>query len=181
MSRSVHTPTPRFPRALLGLALLAGLASAPLHAQKASSACELLQVAEVEAALGAKALAKPSGTKQSTPGMTVDVCNVNLSGNHDVSVQIVTNLGTDSAQLLAIRNNATASEPQWKRAGARLEQSTVGKAICILSARPSAASSAICSIPRGQGYVEVQVTGTLAGLPTLTTIAGLVQKANSRL
>lgn len=98
-----------------------------------------------------------------------------------MSVQIVTNLGADGAELLTIRNNATASEQQWKRAGARLEQSTVGKAICILSARPSVASSAICSVPRGQGYVEVQVTGTLEGLPTLTTVAGLVQKANSRL
>ena len=181
MSRSAHTPTCGFPQPLLCLALLAGLASAPLHAQKASSACELLQVAEVEAALGAKALAKPSGTKQATPGMSADVCNVNLSGHHDVSVQIVTNLGTDGAQLLAIRNKATASEPQWKRAGAKLEQSTVGKAICILSSRPNVASSAVCSIPRGQGYIEVQVTGTLEGLPTLATIAGLVQKANSRL
>lgn len=83
MPRSVHPSIAGILYPLLSLALLAGLASPPVHAQKASSACELLQVGEVEAALGAKALAKPSGAKQATPGMTADVCNVNLSGHHE--------------------------------------------------------------------------------------------------
>jgi len=100
---------------------------------------------------------------------------------HPVGVRVVGNLGMDGAQAISIRNTGTAREKQWTVPGAKLEQATLGKAICILSGRPSVASHAICSIPRGEGYVEVDVTGDVGNLPALATVAGLVQKAVSRL
>ena len=116
--------------------------------------------------------------------MTLDECSVVLSGSgvtHPVSVRLVSNLGMDGAQAITIMNMGTAREAQWKTAGARLEQTTVGKAICILTGRPSVPSNAICRIPRGEGYVEVDVIGPVDHLPTLATVGALVQKANSRL
>jgi hypothetical protein len=167
------------------LALWGGIAGASRPAQQASAACGLLQVTELEAAIGGKAQGKPTGAKQSVPGMTLDQCSVVLSGpggaTHPVDINIVTHLGMNGAQALMIRNRGTASEPQWKVTGARLEQTTVGKAVCLLTARPHIASHAVCSIPRGEGYVEVVVIGDVSDLPTLATVAALVQKASARL
>lgn len=164
--------------------ILATVAVGPLHAEEASSACRLLQVSELEAAIGGKASSKPSGTKQSVPGMSLDECSVVLAGSgltHPVSIRIVTNIGMDGAQAVRIRNRGQASEPQWKATGARLEQATVGSAICILSGRPHVASHTTCSLPRGEGYVEVDVIGPVDGLPSMVTVGALVQKASSRL
>jgi hypothetical protein len=141
-------------------------------------------VAEIEAAIGGKASAKPTGARQAVPGMTLDECDVVLTGSgqtHPVSIRIVTDLGMDGGQAIKIRNAGLASEPQWKVAGARLEQATVGKAICILTGRPSVASHTTCSIPRGQGYVEVDVVGSVGELPSTAVVGGLAQKAVSRL
>jgi len=167
-----------------GLAVLTAAIIRPLHAQQASSACRLLQVAELEAAIGGKASTEPSGSKQTIAGMTLDACSVVLSGSgpiHSVSIRIVTNLSMDGAQAIRIRNAGQASEPQWKVAGARLEQATVGSALCILAGRPSVASHTICSIPRGEGFVEVDVVGPVDGLPSIATVGALVQKAVTRL
>jgi hypothetical protein len=156
----------------------------PLTAQQASSACRLLQVAELEAAIGGKASTKPSGSQQTVPGMTLDECSVVLSGSgptHPVSIRIVTNLSMDGAQAIKFRNAGQARESQWKTAGARLEQATVGTALCILAGRPDVASHTICSIPRGEGYVEVDVIGPVDGLPSIKTVGALVQKAITRL
>jgi hypothetical protein len=168
--------------AVLALLIVQTIGSA--QAQQGTSACTLLQVSELETAIGAKASAKPSGSKQSVPGMTLDECSLVLkspAATHPVHVQIVSNLGMDGAQALNIRNGALAREPQWKVAGARLEQATIGTALCILAGRPSVASHTTCSIPRGEGYVEVEVIGPVTDLPSMATIAGLVQKAVSRL
>ena len=167
-----------------GLAVLSAITIGPLGAQQASSACRLLEVAELEAAIGGKAEAKPSGSQQAVPGMTLDECSVVLSGSgqtHPVSIRIVTNLSMDGAQAITFRNAGEARESQWKTAGARLEQATVGKALCILAGRPDVASHATCSIPRGEGYVEVDVIGSVDGLPSLKTVGTLVQKAITRL
>lgn len=167
-----------------GLAVLTAATIGPLHAQQASSACRLLQVAELEAAIGGKASTKPSGSQQTVPGMTLDECSVVLSGSgqtHPVSIRIVTNFSMDGAQAIKIRNAGTASEPQWKVAGARLEQATVGSALCILAGRPNVASTTTCSIPRGKGWVEVEVIGPVDGLPSMATVGALVQKAITRL
>jgi hypothetical protein len=166
-----------------GLALLTAVTIGPLNAQEASSACRLLQVAELEAALGGKASTKPSGSKETVPGMTLDECSVVLSGPavHPVSVRIVTNLPMDGAEAIKIRNAGQAREPQWKGAGARLEQATVGSALCILAGRPHVASHTICSIPQGKGYVEIDVVGPVDGLPSIKTVGALVQKAITRL
>jgi hypothetical protein len=166
------------------LAVLTGATIGPLYAQQPSSACRLLQVAELEAALGGKASTKPSGSQQAGPGMTLDECSVVLSGSgqtHPVSIRIVTNLSMDGAQAIKIRNLGTAREQQWKTAGARLEQATVGSALCILAGRPDVASHTICTIPRGEGYVEVDVIGPVDGLPSTKTVGALVQKAITRL
>jgi hypothetical protein len=139
---------------------------------------------ELEAAIGGKASAQPSGSKQAIPGITLDECSVVLSGSgpiHTVSIRIVTNISMDGDQAIKIRNAGQASEPQWKVAGARLEQATVGSALCILAGRPSVASHTICSIPRGEGYVEVDVVGPVDGLPSIATVGALVQKAVTRL
>jgi hypothetical protein len=86
----------------------------------------------------------------------------------------------DGADAIRIRNTGTAREQQWKVPGARLEQKTVGTAICILSGRPNAGGNSICSIPRGKGYVEVDVTGSVQELPSLEAVGALVQKAAAR-
>jgi hypothetical protein len=167
-----------------GLAVLTVATIGTLDAQQASSACRLLQVAELEAAIGGTASTKPSGSKQTISGMTLDECSVVLSGSgpyHPVSIRIVTNLSMDGAQAIKMRNAGQASEQQWKVAGARLEQATVGSALCILAGRPSVASHTICSIPRGEGFVEVDVVGPVDGLPSIATVGALVQKAITRL
>ena len=155
-----------------------------LPAQQVSSACRLLQVTELQAAIGGKTSTTPSGSSQSVPGMTLDQCSVVLSGSgstHPVSVLIVTNLSMDGAQAITIRNTGTALEQQWKVPGARLEQGKVGNAICILTGRPQVPSHTVCSIPRGKGYVEVDVTGSVDDLPSIATVGALVQKAITRL
>jgi len=176
----------RCTHAALALLIVQTISSA--QAQQAKSACTLLQVSELETAIGAKASAKPSekpsGSKQSVPGMTLDECSLVLksaTATHPVRVQIVSDLGMDGAQALKIRNAGQAREQQWKVAGARLEQATIGTALCILSGRPSVASHTTCSIPRREGYVEVDVIGPVTDLPSMATVAGLVQKAVSRL
>jgi hypothetical protein len=116
--------------------------------------------------------------------MTLDECSVVLSSSskkYPVAIRIVSKLGMDGAQAITIRNTGTARESQWKVAGAKLEQAKVGNAICILTGRPSVASHSICSVPRGDGYVELDVTGDVGALPSLTTVGALVQKAVSRL
>ena len=167
-----------------GLAVLTAATMGPLSAQQASSACRLLQVAELETAIGGKASSVPSGSKQSIPGMTLDQCSVVLSGSggtHPVTISIVTELSMDAAQAIKIRNAGQAREEQWKVAGARLEQAAVGSALCILSGRPSVASHTICTIPHGNGYVEVDVIGDVDRLPSIATVGALVQKAITRL
>ena len=155
-----------------------------LRGQQASSACGLLQVGELEAAVGGKASTKPAGSLISVPGMTVDECSVVLSGSgetHPVAIRVVSKLGMDGAQAITIRNTGTARESQWKVAGAKLEQAKVGNAICILTGRPNVSSHSTCSVPRGEGYVELDVIGSVGALPSLTTVGALVQKAVSRL
>ena len=168
--------------ATVGCALIAAT-TGPVHAQQASTACRLLQVAELEAAIGGKASGPPTGSKTAVPGMTLDDCSVGLSGAqlHSVSVRIITNLGMDGAQAIVIQNTGTAREQQWQTAGARLEQATVGKAICILTGRPHVSSHTICRIPRGEGYLEVDVAGSVDELPSNATVAALVQKVFTRL
>jgi hypothetical protein len=169
---------------LIGLALLAGLVAVPLRAQQAPVSCGLLQVAELESAIGGKSSGAPKGSRETAAGMTIDECAVVLSEagvTHPVDVRLVLHVGMDGAQAITFRNQATATEPQWKTQGARLEQATIGKAVCILTGRPSVPSHALCSIPRGDGYLEVDVRGPVTDLPTLATVAGLAQKANSRL
>jgi len=168
-----------------GLAILTAATIGPLHGQQAATACKLLQVSELEAAIGGKASATPTGFKQSVPGtMTLDECSVVLKGSgqtHPVSIRIVTDLPMDGAEAIKLRNTGEARESQWTVAGAKLEQSTVGSAICILAGRPNVASHTTCSIPRGKGYVEVDVIGSVAELPSMAKVGALAQKAVSRL
>jgi hypothetical protein len=165
-------------------AALTALSIGLLPAQQASAACGLLQVAELQAAIGGTTATKPAGSRQAVQGMTVDECSLTLSGTgqpHPVSIRVITDLPMDGSEAITVRNRGTASEPQWKTAGSRLEQGTVGKAICILAGRPHVASHTTCSIPRGKGYVEVEVIGPVDGLPSIATVGALVQKAIGRL
>lgn len=184
MDRTTLRLLDRVCRAGAGLVLLTAATIGSTQAQQASSACGLLQVAELEAAIGGHASTKPSGSKQAVPGMTLDECSVVLVGAgqpHPVSIRIVSDLGVDGALGVKSRNAGQAQEPQWKTTGARLEQATVGTALCILAGRPNVASHTTCSIPRGKGYVEVDVIGSVDELPSMATVGALVQKAVSRL
>ncbi len=155
------------------------------HSYQQPSACRLLQVAEIESAVGGKALTQPTGSRQSVPGMDLDVCSVEISGSsrgiHRVDINIVTNLQMDAAMALRVRNAGTAREDQWKVSGARLSQETVGNAICILYGRPGTVGHSICSIAHGMGYVEVDVTGAAEELVPMATVRALLQKALARL
>ncbi len=165
------------------VAILTAASVGVLHAQQESSAYRLLQVSELQEAIGGTAN-KPSGSSQSVPGMTLDQCEVVLSGKdvkHPVSIRIVSNISVDGALAISARNTGTARKPQWKREGARLEQGKVGNAICILAGRPNVASHTTCGIPRGKGYVEFEVISPVDDLPSIATVGALVQKAVSRL
>jgi hypothetical protein len=165
-------------------ALLAAVTMGPVRAQEVSSACKLLPVAELEAAIGGKVSKSPTGDKQSVPGMSVDECSITLSAagsTHPVKVRIVGNLGIEGAQAIKMRNAGQAREQQWKTPGAKFEQTTVGSALCVLAGRPSVASHTTCTIPQGEGYVEVDVVGSVSDLPSMATVGALVQKAASRL
>jgi hypothetical protein len=181
------TLAPLAHRSITGLSTVVLAAITPLAAQPASSSCRLLQIAELEAAIGGKASKQPSGSAQAVPGMgNVDTCSAVLEGPnrtnvHPVVITIMTNLPMDGTEAVVGRNTGTAREQQWKVAGAKLEQRTVGKAICIMTGRPSVASHTICTIPRGKGYVEVDVTSDVKELASIDTVAALVQKAVGRL
>jgi outer membrane translocation and assembly module TamA len=171
---------------LCGLAAISILLAAPAHAQKPAASCKLLPVAEIEAALGAKAPKGPSGDVQSVPGMSLDVCSVEVPrqpkvGMHVVRVSIVQGLSADGDTLIRTRNAGEAREKQWTVAGARLEQKTIGKAQCILAARPGIPGHTSCAMPRGNGYVEVDVRAPLQDMIPLETVNALLQKAFSRL
>lgn len=172
--------------ATIALAALVVASPTLSHAQQPSAACKLLQIAEIESAVGAKASTKLSGSIQSVPGMTLDECGVEIpepsrKGVHVVSIRIVKDIPLDAGEAIRMRNAGTAREPQWKGTGARLEQKTVSGAVCIMSGRPNVAGHSTCSIPRGKGYVEVDVTGSVQELVPLDTVAALLQKAVSRM
>jgi hypothetical protein len=165
-------------RAILAVAV--ALQITPAHAQQPSSACKLLQVAEIESALGGTAKKGPSGASQG--GM--DTCSVEMPGKGGVrvvSILIVKDLPMDAGQAIRTRNAGTAREQQWKGAGARLEQKTLGDAICIMAGRPGVSGHSTCTIPRGKGYVEVDVSARVEELVPMETVGALVQKAAGRL
>jgi hypothetical protein len=148
----------------------------PGHAQQLSSACTLLQVADIEAALGGKASRQPVGASQGS----MDTCAVEMPGKNGVRVVstiVAKDLPMDAGELLRTRNAGRAREQQWKVTGARLEQQTVGDAICIMSGRPGVSGHSTCSIPRGKGYVEVNVSAPVQELVPMDTVRALVLKA----
>ena len=170
---------------MTGLAATIILVVTPAHSQKPSAACKLLEVAEIESALGGKAAKGPSGA--SDPSMALDTCSVEIKvpgkgGNRTVGILIVKNLSMDGAEAVRIRNGARARESQWKVPGARLEERTIGDAICAIYGRPNIASHSTCTIPRGKGYLEVDVTTpALDEVVPMDAVRALVQKAASRL
>jgi len=174
------------PWTLTAIAVLAFTVVTPLHAQ---TACKLLQPAELESVLsewasGGKAK-NFSGSAENSGGISTDVCSseiVRPNGNLAVTVVVVKNYPMDGGDAIRIRNAALAREGQWKVNGARLEQKTVGAAMCTLYGRPSVPAHAVCAIPRGKGYVEVNVRApTLKEIASMDAVGTLVQKANSRL
>lgn len=168
------------------LAALMLAVHSPARAQKPSSACGLLQVAEIESAVGGKAKTKLTGENSTVPGMSLDTCSIELTapgsdGIHKVWINIVKDLPMDGGQAITVRNGGTAREQQWTTAGARLEQKTVGTAVCITYGRPQTVGHTICSIPRGKGYLEIDVTGDVKALVPIEAVSSLAQKAFSRL
>ena len=157
---------------------------APAQAQP-PVACTLLQLGEIESALGGKASTKPSGASQNVSGMALDTCSVELAvpgqtGVRKATINVMKDLPMDAGDLLRARNGGTARESQWKGTGVRLEQKTVGNAICIMAGRPGVVGHSICSIPRAKEFVEVDVTAPVQELPSLDIVGALVQKAATR-
>ena len=73
MKRPTLGSLSRVRRTFAGLALLIAATIGSTQAQPASSACQLVAVAELEAAIGGKASNAPSGSKHAIPGvMTLD-------------------------------------------------------------------------------------------------------------
>ena len=173
--------------AAAGLAVLVFLLVTPAHAQVA---CKLLQPAELESALkewasGGKAT-KFSGSTANSGAIVMDTCRSEIvrprQGNLQVTVLIIKNHPMDGGDAIRTRNAGLAREGQWKVKGAQFEQKTVGKAICTLSGRPGVAATSVCAIPRGKGYVEVQVIApSQKEIPSMDAVGTLVQTANSRL
>jgi len=119
--------------------------------------------------------------------MALDECSVQISGPSQgtikrAGINIVKNLPMDGGEAIRTRNAGTAREPQWKGTGARLEEKTVGNAICIMFGRPDVVGHSRCSIPRSKGYVEVDVTASsVQEMASLDEVRALVQKAVTRL
>lgn len=57
----------------------------------------------------------------------------------------------------------------------------MGKAICILAGRPGMLGHSTCSIPRGKGYVEVDVGADVQEMASLELVRALAEKAVTRL
>jgi hypothetical protein len=175
---------------ITGLAVLVFLVITPAHAQEPSLACKLLQPAELESALKEWALGgkagKSSGATAVTPNMSLDTCHTEIvrpgHGNLQVNVHIVKNLPEDGGGFIRRRNGDLSRQGQWKVMGAQFEQKTVGNAMCTMAGRPNVAATTVCSIPRGKGYVEVEVIApTQKEMASVDAVGALVQKANSRL
>ena len=172
-------------RALAGIAVVVFHGAAPAHAQVA---CTLLQPAEMEAALKEWApsgkAAKFAPATDTAGGMTTDTCTAEIvrpNGHLVVTVVVVKNAPMDGGDAIRTRNAAMAREGQWKVSGAQFEQRTVGTAICTMYGRPSVAAHSVCAIPRGRGYVEVDVQSpTQKEMASMEAVGGLVQKASTR-
>ena len=157
---------------------------------QAQVACKLVQPGELESvlkewALGGKAT-KFSGSTYNAGSTAFDLCTSEIvrprKGNLQIKVVIVNNLSRDGGEAIRTRNAALAREGQWKVKGAQFEQKTVGKAMCTLAGRPRVSASSVCAIPRGNGYVEVEVRApTLEETPSMDAAGALLQTANGRL
>ena len=172
-------------RTMNGLAVLGLLTITPADAQKPSLACKLLQPAEIESALGGKAVQKSSDIANNG-GIAMDICNVEITrqagtGPLVVTIQILTNLPMDGGDMLRIRNRGVGSEPQWKGAGAQFEEKTVGNTICTRYGRPGVPAHSVCSIPRAKGYVEVDVQSPgQQDMASMDAVRTLAEKAVTR-
>jgi hypothetical protein len=157
---------------------------------QAQVTCKLLQSAELESTLkewasGGKATAF-SGATDDSSGISFDTCGSEIvrpgQGNLQISVVFAQNLPMKGEDAIRTRNAALAREEQWKGTGAQFEEKTVGKAMCTHYGRPSVPAHAVCAIPRGKAYVEVEVIApSLKEVASMDAVAALVQMANGRL
>ena len=174
-------------RAMTGFAVLVFLVTTPVHAQQPSDvACELLQPAEIESALGGKTTTKFSGFTLNEKGIVQDACFGGIKrpgqdGMMDVTILILKNHPMDGGDFIHGRNAAAARQGQWKVNGAQFEEKTMGNAICTMSGRPNVPAHTVCSIPRGKGYVEVEVKSpSQKEMASMDAVRTLVQKAYTR-
>ena len=186
MCLSVFAPMRYLHRAMTGFAVLVFLVTTSAHAQQPSDeACKLLQPAEIESALGGKNL-KFSGVTNNVQGMTQNVCIVDIkkpgqTGALVITIHIATNLPYDGDYGIRASIKGAAREGQWKVKGAQFEEKTVGNAMCTMSGRPNVPVHTVCSIPRGKGYVQVDMQArTLKELASMDAVGALVQKAYTR-
>ena len=186
MYRSVFASMGYLHRAMTGFAVLVFLVTTPAHALEPSVvACKLLQPAEIESALGGKAVTKFSGWAVNEPRAydhcSVEIARPGMAGTLGVTILIVKNLPMDGGDFIRMSNAAAARQGQWKVKGAQFEEKTVGNAICTMSGRPNVAAHTVCSIPRARGYVEVKVKApSQKEMASMDAVRTLVQKAYTR-
>src|SRR5215472_9855435 len=150
---------------------------------QAQVACKLLQPGELESvlkewALGGKAT-EFSGSTYNAGSTAFDLCTSEIvrprKGNLQITVVIVNSLPMEGGEAIRTRNAELARQGQWKVKGAQFEQKTVGKAMCTLAGRLRGSASSVCAIPRGNGYVEVEVRApTLEETPSMDAARGAV-------
>ncbi len=186
MYRSVFASMGHLHRAMTGFAVLGFLVTTPAHAQKPSDvACKLLQPVEIESALGGETL-KFSGSTINDRGMTINACQVDIkkpgqTGALVITIHIATNLPYDGDYSIRASIKGAARQGQSKVKGAQFEEKTVGNAMCTMSGRPNVPVHTVCSIPRGKGYVQVDMQApTLKELASMDAVGALVQKAYTR-
>jgi hypothetical protein len=161
-------------RSILAAAVV--LLGIPAHALQPSSACKLLEVAEIESALGGTAKKSPSGANQG--GM--DTCSIEMPAKGGVRVVTISvaSIVVDGGGSRMPSEDWTR-KPQWNVLGSR--QKNVGDAVCITSGRPGAVGHSMCNIYRAGRYVEVDVSAPVGELVPMDTVGALVQKAAGRL
>jgi hypothetical protein len=162
-------------RSILAVAIVLQIALA--HAQQPSSACKLLQVAEIESALGGTVKKTPSGFSQGG----IDSCTIEMRGKSGARV-ITIFIAKDLPTKPAIRaGNEGLLEADWKDRGGRLEHKTLGNAACQTNGLPGAPWHSTCILPRGNGYIEVDVRGPVEELVPMETVAALAELLAGRL
>jgi hypothetical protein len=102
------------------------------------------------------------------------------SGARVITIFIAKDLPIKSGPAIQAGNKG-ALEADWKDRGGRLEHKTLGNAACKTYGLPGAPWHSTCILPRGNGYIEVDVRGPVEELVPMETVAALAELLAGRL